>query len=430
MRRFHLRFVQHSAVLAVGIALALPAAAAAQQKPVSTEVLSPKLGFLNPILPSNLLPREMAGGWPLTIRLTSNNELGVGKAFLPAFPEEGDTGFLIYANPDGCFGLSPVSVGVPGPCFNAPIDETYLEFTNDTDQAGVADTFGNFFRHVAQTNAFEDLIPRMLVFDGQTGTNSFVREYGPRVSKPNTTDVLVQRCVTRFGSNDIQQCDEDSDCAGPFGGTCQTIPSEFDGFDWGADDDLPGLVLLADTGPSLVLDQDFNFPPGPKQVRNSAGFLSSVGWELNDSTKHSDVLAHMTVPQGLYQPVVQFDTCVGTPPAVEGGPCGSPPLFRVDGGPEVTSIDNLPAKVTTLRIFAVSGVGPSVLSDLDGNGVVNSKDAVLAGYTLLSAETTLRFRTFSQDEIPGFLVDLGDHNGLVPAPPLPAGGGQITPVPR
>jgi hypothetical protein len=42
----------------------------------------------------------------------------------------------------------------------------------------------------------------------------------------------------------------------------------------------------------------------------------------------------------------------------------------------------------------------------------------------------LRFRTLSQNEIPGFLVDLGDHNGLVPAPPLPAGGGQITPVPR
>jgi hypothetical protein len=49
---------------------------------------------------------------------------------------------------------------------------------------------------------------------------------------------------------------------------------------------------------------------------------------------------------------------------------------------------------------------------------------------LISKETTIRFRTFSQDEIPGFLVDLGDDNGLVPPPPLPAGGGKITQVPR
>jgi hypothetical protein len=431
MRRILFRLAARSLSLAVVLALGLPAAGRAQlftQKPITTEVISPKLGLINPILPSSALPREMAGGWPLTIRLTSNNELGVGKAFLPAFPEEGDTGFLIFANPDGCFGLSPAAVGIPNtPCFNAPIDETYLEFTNDTDQPGVADTFGNGLRQIAQTDSFEDLVPRMLIF--QAGANTFLVDYGPRVSKPNTTDVLVQRCVTRFGPND-QPCAQDGDCAGPFNPTCQSIPSEFDGYDWGADDDLPGLVVLADTGPSLVLDQNFNFPPGPKQIRNSAGFLSSVGWELNDSTKHSNVVAHMNVPQGLYQPVVQFDTCVGTPPVVQGGPCGSPQLFRVDGGPEVTSIASLPNKVTTLRIFAVSGVGPSVLSDLDGNGVVNSKDAVLAGYTLLSAETTLRFRTLSQNEIPGFLVDLGDHNGLVPAPPLPAGGGQITPVPR
>jgi hypothetical protein len=101
----------------------------------------------------------------------------------------------------------------------------------------------------------------------------------------------------------------------------------------------------------------------------------------------------------------------------------------VDGGPLATNITNLGDKVTTLRIFVVNGTAPSVLSDLDGNGVVDSKDAVLAGYSLISRETTLRFRTFSQDEIPGFVVDL-DGNQEAPHPPLPAGGGQVSPIPR
>ncbi len=187
-------------------------------------------------------------------------------------------------------------------------------------------------------------------------------------------------------------------------------------------------MLLANTGPGVVLDPNFNFPAGPRQLRNLAGFLTSVAWEMNDSVKHSDVVLHMNVPNGLFQPVVQFDTCVGIPsnnPLV----CSGGQLFRVDGGPLATSLAGLGDKVTTLRIFVVNGTAPSVLSDLDGNGVVDSKDAVLAGYSLISKETTLRFRTFSQDEIPGFIVDL-DGNHLAPAPPLPAGGGQVTPIPR
>jgi hypothetical protein len=66
MRRILFGLVARSVLPAAGLALILPAAGRAQpftQKPVTTEVVSPKLGVLNPILPSNLLPREMAGGW-------------------------------------------------------------------------------------------------------------------------------------------------------------------------------------------------------------------------------------------------------------------------------------------------------------------------------------------------------------------------------
>ncbi|MEP6995758.1 MAG: hypothetical protein ABI968_14645 [Acidobacteriota bacterium] len=397
------------------------------QKPLTIEVISPKLGLINFLLPSSYLPREMAGGWPLTIRLTANNELGIGTAFLPPFPEDGTTGFLIFKDPDGCPSFSPVIIATQGPCFNAPVDETFFEFTNDTDMVGVPDPSGNDFLQIALTDSFGGGAPRMLVFSN--GTNSFLQAYGPPTSAPNSTDTLVQRCVSRFGVTNLV-CSSDGDCVGPFATSCQTVPSEVDGIGWGANDDSPGLVLLADTGPSLVLGQDFNPPAGPKQIRNSAGFITSVAWELNDSTKHSNVVAHMNVPQRLFQPVVQFDTCVGTPPVVFGGPCGSPNLFRIDGGPEITDISGLADVVTTLRIFVVNGAAPATVSDLDGNGIVDSKDAVAAGYKLISPQATLRFRTLSQDEIPGFLVDLGDKNGLVPAPPLPAGGGTITPIPR
>jgi hypothetical protein len=422
------RFCTFRAPLLVVLAIAGGfQASSVQAQKLSTEVISPKLGLLNPLLPSSYLPKETSGGWPLTIRLTSNGELGVGtRAAPPVFPEEGDTGFLIFTDPDGCPSFSHLILS-PGPCFDAPIDETYLEFTTDTDQVGVRDEEGNDFRRIALTDSFGGGPPSMLVFDSQTGTNALPQAYGPRTSVPNSTDTLVQRCVNRFGLGNA--CSVDADCLGAIAATCQTVPLESDGVGWGADDGVPGLVLLANTGPSLVLDQNFNFPAGPKQVRNSAGFVTSVAWEMNDSTKHSNVVAHMNVPDRLFQPVVQNDTCVGNPPPNPGEPCSGGALYRIDGGPPTASIANLGDKVTTLRIFVVNGTAPSVLSDLDGNGAVESKDAVLAGYSLISKETTLRFRTFSQDEIVGFMVDL-DGNHLTPAPPLPAGGGQVTPIPR
>jgi hypothetical protein len=429
------RFCTVRAPLLVALTLAggplLPSAAQAQlfgpQRPLTIEVISPRLGLLNPLLPSRLLPKETSGGWPLTIRFTSNDEIGIGTAFTPFFPEDGVTGFLIFADPDGCPSFSPAVISNENsPCFNAPVDETFFEFTNDTDLVGVPDHEGNTIRQAALTDSFGGGRPSMLVFNSTTGENSSLQAYGPRTSA-NSTDTLVQRCVSRFGVTNLA-CSSDADCVGPFAGTCQTVPLEVDGKGWGADDDAPGVVLLANTGPGVVLDSSFNFPAGPKQLRNLGGFLTSVAWEMNDSVKHSDVVLHMNVPDGLFKPVVQMDTCVGIPSNVQ-GVCSGGQLFRVDGGPAATGITNLGDKVTTLRIFVVNGTAPSVLSDLDGNGVVDSKDAVLAGYALISKEATLRFRTFSQDEVPGFLVDL-DGNHEAPHPPLPAGGGQVSPIPR
>ena len=199
------RFCTFRAPLVVLLTLAgfqVPSAAQAQK--LTTEVISPRLGLLNPLLPSSLLPKETSGGWPLTIRLTSNSEIGMGTAFLPPFPEDGVTGFLIFADPDGCPSFSPAIISNPNlPCFNAPVDETFFEFTNDTDLVGVPDREGNTFRRAALTDSFGGGQPSMLVFNSVTGLNSSLQAYGPRTSAPNSTDTLVQRCVSRFGVTNL-----------------------------------------------------------------------------------------------------------------------------------------------------------------------------------------------------------------------------------
>ena len=87
MSQRHVRFTPLSGFFTVALLLALPSAGRAQPlgpQKLTTEVISPRLGLLNPLLPSSLLPRETAGGWPLTIRLTSNDEIGIGTA--PSLP--------------------------------------------------------------------------------------------------------------------------------------------------------------------------------------------------------------------------------------------------------------------------------------------------------------------------------------------------------
>jgi hypothetical protein len=84
----------------------------------------------------------------------------------------------------------------------------------------------------------------------------------------------------------------------------------------------------------------------------------------------------------------------------------------------------------------VSGIAPSVLSDLDHNGIVNGADAKLAGYNVISNEQVFRVRLYSTDNCTGipflnvFYADF-DHNGHDTSIFVcPAGPGQITKPPR
>ncbi|RLC56583.1 MAG: hypothetical protein DRI30_05635, partial [Chloroflexi bacterium] len=94
-------------------------------------------------------------GWPLTIKMVIDfpeGEVLPAYAIQPNFPVKGDSGFLIFEDPDGC--LNPpvphwffdptlpgcdLEIGDPDPVS----DEIYMEFWPDVDMAGAADDTGN-----------------------------------------------------------------------------------------------------------------------------------------------------------------------------------------------------------------------------------------------------------------------------------------------
>jgi len=370
---------------------------------VKLDIESPKY---KPDLPLGVL---YVSGWPLVIRAEgSPTALGIAADATPQlFPGLGQKGYLVLVDPDNCLELPmPFFRGDP-PCSTAPSDETYVEFGNDVDMAGVVDSADH-----ANPGRFDALADPT-----QSGGPHFIAD---------------------GDSNNDQVLDPVDVVVGPdTGGTTQ------DGYGFGADDNFPGLVLLSPTGPGLVLNSDFTRPAVRRQ-RNLAGFLNVVGYELNDPSGSTTFTLSMVVPVGLIAPILRIDDCVGNFVDFR---CVDPPRYQIDGGPLQTaaSLTNAqsfyPQLLNTtpffeVRAFLVSGVAPSVLDDLDHDGRVTSADAKLAGYNVISNEETVRFRQYSGDICAGvplinvFYTDF-DGNGRDTATFVcPAGPGQITKPPR
>ena len=141
-------------------------------------------------------------------------------------------------------------------------------------------------------------------------------------------------------------------------------------------------------------------------------------------------------------PVVLVDDCVGT--VNQQGQCSLPPLVKIDGQPAQSMTSQqlqafLNSRVTTLRLFVVNVTGdtsspttpvfPKTFSDVNGDGRIDAGDAAAAGWNLLSHEVVVKVKHFFEEPILGIATDL-DGNGLAPGPPLPAGPGGLTEVPR
>jgi hypothetical protein len=187
------------------------------------------------------------------------------------------------------------------------------------------------------------------------------------------------------------------------------------GGNYGASANLPGLVILTDAGTGLVFDQNFNLTTPLKQ-RNVAGFTSSVLYTLNNEVATPNqagqfvITAQMAVPPELFVPVAEVDDNVGPlnladcPFMFLFGPCSTATwMWRIDGGKLSSGSQGdldfaLSDRVSNIRVFAVNGKAPDVLVDLNGDGVVDSTDARLAGYEVISNEAKVQIRNFRQNK--------------------------------
>ena len=165
-----------------------------------------------------------------------------------------------------------------------------------------------------------------------------------------------------------------------------------------ADEDLPGLVLMADIGPLRVFDEHFDLVG--RRIRNFAGMLSSVGIELVDKNDGSSIIAILRVPTGLLEPLTVIDRSLpGSTFELltrqDSGPIQSFDFPSTPGVPEILS--TLPDVNVTVRAVVVDGEAPDFIDDVDGDNKLTARDLRLAGYTLLSNEATMNIHAVQND---------------------------------
>lgn len=373
------------------------------------------LEFLAPRQDSLFIPTEITSGWPLVLRLTANDSprIGIGCHDGEPMPKQEQTGFLVYTSQPQCFPPADPEFS----CEDVPEKyeellrkclategEIYLEFTPDVDQPGVPDLAGSLQAR-ALPNPFACLA---------------------RVNGTDPTGINFSVPIGPLTDSKIYQ--------NPGGGyPRQTINP--DGYGYGADDDLPGLVLLSDTGVGLVFDDNLVRSHG---ARNLAGFLNSVAVEIKNADNRISILASMVVPEGLFTPLVLVDLCLGKLRYIDTHLQRCIPFsanWRLDGGELRTEApsDSERAKIVTLRAFVVNGTAPSILYDLNSDLMVDAEDAKMAGYRLLSQEAALTFQHVSCPSCPIFPFDLdgnnesGEVSAIFKAPKVKAGPIVIPP---
>lgn len=422
-----------TALTGVAIAGLVPNAAIAAPKPPKPSQNLVELQVALPGYRADLpVPYQASSGWPLVFTARAATEIGTLRwGYMQDYPREGDRAYIVIADPDNCPELVyypefpesmqlPCLAGgpVPGPDWQDgyPVpDETYLEFTIDSDAPGVADSpfNGNPARRSALAAPAASGEPTVLA-----------------VPKPNIGD-------------DWSDIPTDVAIGPPTGGSAD------DGYGYGADDDFPGLVVLAPHGVGRVYE-DVDASPGgsstlvptaPRRQRNLAGFLNWVNYELASARGNSAVVAGMTVPEGLIAPLVGYDPNVAD---------ASSSSYSIEGGAVVanagapTDAYNAAYAATTfqIRAFVVNGVAPSVLADQNGDGIVSAADAKLAGYQVLSNEAIVyvkqvpAFRCGNQGPNQSWTTLVGvdlDGNNLLSGgvtEQCPAGAGSIKIVPQ
>ncbi len=362
-------------------------------------------------------------GWPLTIRFTMKNELGIASGPAGFFPINQAFGFVVFDDPDDCLVFDGYEWGVGDPfpagsgCpldgdnlpIATPLDETYFEFSVDTDAAGVPDDVGNPDR---QTFLASSASGQPLLDSVDVG----LKPIGPPTGAPDPMspgDEIV------------------------------------DGYGYGADDDLPGVVILARHGPGIVYDVN-GFAVAPLALRNLAGFINAVSYELSSANHKTTVIAHMNVPSLLVAPVVVADDNYvndGDPSTLD-----TDVLWRIDGATEIVQAEDVlgespfigtfnsyPSLIDEFRyqvsVMAVSGIAPDVVVDENNDGQIDETDLEAMGYTVLGKMESVSFDLFPAAACFGgtgnfVFADLNNDGNTEHVAVCPTGPGSVSKPPR
>ncbi len=299
-------------------------------------------------------------GWSLVLRIEVPDSIAILES-----PEEptvpvGRREAIVYDDPDGCMDMRHfpiIRAGTPYEDCSGP-DESFIEFTTER--------FDNFDVADAQTGNFQ--VREALVDDAFAP--------GALLDKPylrNTAGSIV--AVPRP----------------------QTGGALLDGFGYGPDDDLPGLVVMANIGAARAFDEDFNAVPGGV-IRNMGGFINSVSQELLTKRGGSAITAWMQMIAGMVEPIALVDLDVDAAGVdylrrLESGRVRAfqfrtPPQNEDDVLFEVTSSYS-PFQLE-MRVVLVEGVAPTFIHDKNHDGRFTATDLRRMGHKILSNEARLR----------------------------------------
>jgi hypothetical protein len=344
-----------SAVFALASALCAPAAIARgddHRPPVEITIEAPEAGQFRGLTTTS--------GWALVLRVQAPRAVAIVET-----PEEPTTPVgrreaVVLTDPDGCLDMRHFPITRAGQPFEdcAGPDETFFEFTTE------------------RIDSFD-------FTDGQTG-NFQVREQ------------LLDDAFVPGALLDKPYLATSSGAVGPVPRP-QTGGSLLDGYGFGPDDDLAGLVIMADIGAARVFDERFERTLGPV-IRNMAGFFNSVAQELRSRRGGPALTAYMHVQGGMFEPIAIFDLDVDSPGTdflrrLESGPVTA---FRFLGTPQ-SDDDTLRELLSTygpyeleLRAALVDGVAPTFIRDMNGDRRYTAADLRRMGHAVISNEARLR----------------------------------------
>ena len=181
-------------------------------------------------------------GWSLVMRIEVPDSIAILESSEEPTVPVGRREAIVFDDPDGCIDMRHfpiINAGTPYENCSGP-DESFIEFTTER--------FDNFD-----------------VADGQTG-NFQVRDR--LVDEAFVPGALLNKPYLRNTAGSIVAVPRP-----------QTGGDLKDGFGYGPDDDLPGLVIMSNLGAARGFDENFDSVPGGV-IRNMGGFITSVAQEL------------------------------------------------------------------------------------------------------------------------------------------------------